>query len=301
MFSFVGKILKFGLLTAVLVGTAAAIGFATLGPNRAHAVIGEMHTSLLEAVDQSIDDPAALRAQIRELEKEYPKRIAQVRSDLAEVQAEIASLDREVAISDRVVALADQDIDRLGAQLAAQLAEDGAQLVSRSLISLDGHTYTPARAKVRLNQVKATRVAYANRSADAKHDRSYLVKQKERLEDLLVKLEAERAEFQTQALTLGRQIDSIARNDRLIQLLDRRNRTIEECSRYESASLDQITGRLAQVKNRQEAELELLSGQSEQADYEDLARMQIETERLEASHVEALHGGQGARGERSDL
>ncbi|HED65582.1 MAG TPA: hypothetical protein ENJ09_08505 [Planctomycetes bacterium] len=298
MFSFIGKILKFAIATSFLVGIAGVAAFATLGPGRTHAVLGEMQTSLLEAVDDNIDDPAALRAQIREMEKEYPERIAQVRSDLAEVQSEIAALDREVAVSERVVALADQDLDRLQDQLAMQLPEDGARLVARGVITLDGHTYTPARAKVRLNQVRATRIAYANRAADARHDRGYLVKQQERLEDLLVKLEAERSEFQTQALALGRQIDSIARNDRLIQLLDRRNRTIDECSRYDSVSIDQITGRLAQVKSRQEAELELLSSQDNQADYEDLARMQLATENLEAQHEGNLALDQGGR---SDL
>jgi len=282
MIAFFAKTLKVGICTVGLLALAGVAAFATIGKERTHAVVGEVHGQLIHAIDQRIDDPAAFRSQLREMEREYPKRIAQVRSDLAEVQAEVAGLDREIAISDRVIALADQDLDRLENQLAVQLPTNETQLVAVRTVTLDDHVYSPSRAKMRLDQIKNTRVAYANRSADAQHDLVYLAKQKERLEQLLVKLESERAEFQTQIFGLSRQIDSIARNDRLIKLLDKRNRTIDECSRYESVSLDQITGRLAQIKSRQEAELDLLANEEKDADYEDLARMQLATEKLEA-------------------
>ncbi len=289
MFTFFAKTLKFGICTAGLVALAGAAAFATIGEERTHAVVGEMHSQMLEAIDNNIDDPAALRSQLREMEAQYPKRIAQVRRDLAEVTAETRGLEREQAIAERVVALADQDLDRLETQLALQLPEGGAELVAVKTITLDDHVYSINRAKVRLNQIKNTRVAYSNRSADARHDLEYLTKQADRLEQLLTKLEGERTEFQTQILGLSRQIDSIARNDRLIKLLEKRNRTIDECSRYEALSLDQISGRLSQIKNRQEAELDMLANDEAEEDYEDLARLQIATEHLEVqreAHLE---------------
>jgi hypothetical protein len=102
----------------------------------------------------------------------------------------------------------------------------------------------------------------------------------------LTQLENERAQFRTQMVGLGRQVDAIARNERLIALLERRNETIEECSRYEAVSLDQITGRLAEIKSRQEAELDLLARAEEQGDYEELARLQLASEALEAKVAE---------------
>jgi len=288
MISFFAKTLKVGICTAGLVALAGMAAFATLGKERTHAVVGEMHGQLIEAIDDNIENPAALRSQLRDMEKEYPKRINQVRSDLAEVHAEVSSLDREIAIADRVVALAEKDLERLEAQLAAQLPDTEAQLVAVRAITLDDHVYTPSRAKVRLDQIRNTRVAYGNRAADAKHDLLYLEKQQGRLDQLLTKLEGERAEFQTQIMGLSRQIDSIARNDRLIKLLEKRNRTIDECSRYETVSLDQITGRLTQIKSRQEAELDLLGNEQKEANYEDLARMQLTTEKLEAKRQQYI-------------
>ena len=70
---------------------------------------------------------------------------------------------------------------------------------------------------------------------------------------------------------------NLHRVDRLIELLDKRNRTIEECSRYDLASLDQLTSRLAQVRTRQEAELDHLASMSFDVSYEEMARMQVQT------------------------
>lgn len=287
MISLFKKTLKIGVVTAGLVAVASMGAYAVAGKDRTNAVVHDLHGKVMEKIDAAIDDPSAMRAQLREMEKEYPERIAQVRSDLAEIQHEIRQLERESAISSRVVALADQDLERLETQLASQVPS-GNELVAIRSVKLDDHVYSVDRARVRLNQIKNTRLAHANRSADAKHDLMYLEKQEGRLAELQTKLEGERAEFQTQISGLSRQIDAIARNDRLIKLLDKRNRTIDECSRYESISLDQITGRLASIKSRQEAELDLLANTEEQSDYEDLARMQIATEQLEDQHGELL-------------
>ena len=91
----------------------------------------------------------------------------------------------------------------------------------------------------------------------------------------LLQLEGERAQFQTQIQALSRQVDSIARNERLIGLLEKRNRTIEECSNYDVSTLDQLTGRLSEIRSRQEAELDMLSSHQGRTDYEDLARMEL--------------------------
>jgi chromosome segregation ATPase len=295
MISFIAKTIKVGICTAALVGLAGVAAFAVVGKQRSNAVMHEMHGNLLEVIDGGIDDPTALRSQLREMEQEYPRRIAQVRSDLAEVSGEIRSLVREQAVSERVVSLADEDLERLEAQLAAQLSGGEAQLVAVKAVTLDDHVYTPSRARVRLTQIQNTRLAHANRAADAKHDMVYLRKQEGRLQGLMEKLETERAEFQTQILSLSRQIDSISRNDRLIKLLEKRNRTIDECSRYEAVSLDQITGRLAEIKHRQEAELDLLGNAEAEADYEDLARMQIATESIETHRMKYLENGSVGR------
>jgi chromosome segregation ATPase len=285
MFSLLGKTLKLAVFSTVLLGMAGVGAYALMGRHRTEAVVHEIHDNLLESIDTHLDNPALMRSQLRELEREYPARIAQVQGDLAELRHEVKSLEQEVAVSERVVVLAERDLERLGTQVAAQIpVEAGAQLIS---VRLDERVYTPDSAHAQLERVRATRSTYASRAADARHDLGYLVKQASRLEELLAKLQSEQTEFRAQVVGLNRQIDSIARNDRLIDLLDKRNKTIEECGSYEAVSLKQITSRLDQIKGKQEAALDLLASAEDAVDYEHMARQELLGEELSEFRPEA--------------
>jgi len=284
MFSFFGKALKVAVISTVLLSMAGAGAFALMGRHRTGAVVNEIHENILESIDAHLDNPSLMRAQLHELEREYPQRISQVQSDLAEIRHEIKQLEQEVAVSDRVVSLADEDLQRLGTQVASVLdtrpteGTSGLQVLNARF---DGSTYSPDPASTQIKRVQATRTAYASRAADARHDLGYLTKQSGRLEELLAKLQGEQAEFRAQVVSLNRQIDAISRNDRLLSLLEKRNKTIEECSNYETVSLNQITDRLDQIKGRQEATLDLYASDEQATDYEDLARAQIASEELQ--------------------
>jgi DNA repair ATPase RecN len=281
MFSFLGKALKTAVVATVLLGMAGAGAYALMGKHRTQAVVNELQDNLLESIDAHIDNPAVMRSQLRDLEREYPERIAQVQGDLAEIRNEIKQLEQEVAVSDRVVTLAERDLESLGTQVASQVQSAPGIVGARlETVRLDGAAYTPDSAHTQLQRVRATRAAYASRAADARHDLGYLEKQATRLEELLAKLQGEQTEFRAQVVGLNRQIDAIGRNDRLLELLEKRNKTIDECSRYEAVSLDQITARLDQIKGKQEAALDLFASEEHATDYEEEARQQLASEEL---------------------
>jgi len=288
MFSFFGKALKVAVISTFLLGMAGVGAFALMGKHRTDAVVNEIHDNLLESIDAHLDNPTLMRSQLRELEREYPERISQVQADLVEIRHEIRQLEQEVAVSDRVVALADQDLERLGTQVASQIVDPAADRLQVMSVRLDGQTHSVEGAQGQLQRVRATRTVYAGRASDARHDLGYLTKQSARLEELLAKLQGEQAEFRVQVASLNRQIDAISRNDRLLELLEKRNRTIEECSNYEAVSLNQITARLDQIKGKQEATLDLFANEEQATDYEDLARAQIASEEL-ADFVPTAH------------
>jgi hypothetical protein len=281
MFSFLKKFIRTGIIALVLIGTAAAVAVGIAGPDRTHAMIGAAHTQVLQAIDANIDDPTVLRRQLREMEKEYPARISQVREDLAELNEQVRQLGREQAICERVVELADLDLGEIQMQLSQAIDPIDGSMNRLSSTSTATRGASSRRLTARARQVENTRGVYLARASDADHDLGFLNQQAVRLEGLLQQLEDERAQFKGQILALSRQVDAIARNERLIALMEKRNRTIEECSRYEAVSLDQISGRLSEIRAGQEAELDFLSREQEQGDYEDLARMQIATESLE--------------------
>jgi chromosome segregation ATPase len=273
------SIFKVGVGLVVLTGAALGGALLIAGPNRTVAVIDQVHGDLLQRIDANVDDPAALRSQLQNLEQEYPERISAVRGDLAEVREQIRQLNRESAISQRVVQMAQADLATLEPALneaaASRLAAGSA---AATVVAWDDRVYSYDRASNQVTQMRQTIMAYSNRAADATHDLAYLQQQEARLQELLQTLETERAQFQSQIFGLSRQVDAIARNERLIELIEKRNRTIEECSRYDGVSLDHLTARLSEVRSRQEAELDVLSNTQHQLDYEDMARMQISSE-----------------------
>jgi len=132
------------------------------------------------------------------------------------------------------------------------------------------------------------------RVSDIERDLGYLGQQKDRLDTLLTQLETERAEFQTQLWGLDRQVDAISRNDRMIEIMQKRQVTIDEHSRYSAASLDQINARLADIRAKQESKLEMFAQNNDIKNYENAAKYMIDGEKsaeprqLKRSHPKTI-------------
>ena len=269
-------IVRVGVIGMVTTGVLTGGALLIAGPQRSKAVFHKVKGDILSEIDSRIDDPTALRSQLEDLEREYPARIKQVRTDLAELNEQLRRLDREQGICERVVEVADADLAELEPKIREAAAVQASNGHTRaSAIAVDDRVYSFERAAAKANQIRQTRVAYSNRAADAAHDLTYLEQQAIRLQELAVQLENERAQFQAQIWQLSRQVDAIARNERLIDLVEKRNRTIEECSRYDAVSLEQMTSRLNEIRSRQEAELDMLASARAEDDYEEMARAQI--------------------------
>ncbi len=273
------KIFRTGVIAALVLGGVAAVAVAVAGPRRTHAVISDARERVMDVIDANIDDPVALRQQLREMEREYPKRISQVRGDLAELSEQIRQLDRDKAICERVVELADADLGDLQVELSQSTTGAGTNRLSAASSARPTNL---SRMAARVRQIENTRMVYLTRAEDVATELGYLTTQAGRLDELLGQLENEHAQFRGQIMALSRQVDAIARNERLIALVEKHNRKFQECSRYEAVSLDQITGRLQEIRSRQEAELQVLATHQEQGDYEEMARLQLAEEALEA-------------------
>lgn len=267
MLSILKPFFRLALIMLVVAGIAAMVA----GPERVHAMAHQVKTEISDVIDANIDDPIALRSQLRKLEKEYPKRIASVQGDLNELHTQIRDLEREKTVAQRVVLLARQDAESFSDEIDAEpvsYSNASSRYAASAAVS---------RAKARAAQANQVAATYAGRVQDADRDLGYLYQQAERMEEVLAQLESERAQFQAQLIQLERQVDAVARNERLIDLMEKRNKTIEEMSRYEAGSLDQIQSRLAGIRNRQEAELQVLSSSSNQMSYEQRAEYELET------------------------
>lgn len=276
---FVKHVVRYGVITALVGGTAALVA----GPDRVHALITQTRQHVNSAIDAQIDDPIALRSQMRQLAGTYPERIASVERDLAELHSQQAQLKQESVVSDRVVALANADLDQMKGLLdkaqatQTSLAADNHAAIVRVVFNNESLDVNGAYAKAR--SIQQVRDAYTTRANDIQRDLGYLGQQEERLTKLQAQLQQENADFQAQLWQMDRQVDSIARNDRLISMMEKRQKTLDDQGRYGADSLQQLSGRFADIRAKQEARLQTLGTGTAINNYEDRAKLELDAQR----------------------
>jgi len=271
-----GFVTKTAVRLVVIGGLVGGVGFIAAQTPRGRALMHQVHTSITQRIDAAIDDPIAIRGQLRELEAQYPERIAEVRGDLAELQQQTDALEREFRVSERVVELASADLNQLKALISrgreAQ-AEDGFRVVR---VRFERESLDLKSAYARASAINQFRDAHAARIGDIGRDLNLLDLQESRLVELLTQLETEQAEFQTQLWQLDRQVDAIARNDRMIALLEKRQKSIDRYDRYSAESLDQVQGKIAKTLAEQEGRLTALATASTSRSYEEQAKHELD-------------------------
>lgn len=267
---------------AVITALAGGVLVAVAGPQRVGTLVSQTRGGIQSVIDSNIEDPVLLRAQIRKLEATYPGKIAEVRADLSEVRGQIAQLERERRVAEKVVQLASLDLEtadaRLGQARATQAANPGA--IVRVAFGND-RAVDLENAYAQRQQIEQTRDLYADRARDLSEDLGYLADQEAQLAELLARLETERDEFQAKLFQLDAQIDTIARNERMIAMMEDRQETIDEHSRYKANSLDQLNGRLTQIRSEQRARLESIARKEKGRNYVNEAEFLIDRDARE--------------------
>lgn len=270
-----GKTLvRTGVILAVVGGT----GMVIAGPERLGALFHQTREGINTVIDKAIEDPIALRAQIKRLESEYPAKIAEVRSDLAEVQGQIAEMTREHKVAQRVVGLASDDLAQLDAVIAQARDMQSEHPGAIIRVSFNEKKVALSDAYAKRSQVEQTRELYAGRANDLATDLTYLNEQEGQLAELLTKLETERSEFQAKLFQLDAQIDTIERNERMLGMMEDRQQTIDRHNRYQAHSLDQLNKRLAQIRSEQRGRLEAISGRERDRNYVEEAEFLLDHE-----------------------
>lgn len=269
-------VVRAGLVTALAGGVAVAVA----GPDTVRAFLHQARGNVQTAIGSQISDPVALRSQMQSLAEQYPARIAEVKGDLAELNEQITQLQREQSVARKVVAMADADLSGMRDVLAraeAAKIEAGTSLVrvrfedEKSPMSLDD-------AYGKANRVTQLRNAYATKVGDVDRDLGYLSQQKERLENLLTQLSTEHTEFQSQLFSLNQQVEAIQRNDRMIDMMEKRQASMDKHSRYRASSIDDVKGRLADIRAKQEAKLDAFGQATDVRNYENAAKYLLDNE-----------------------
>jgi chromosome segregation ATPase len=277
MAGIIKSLIRVGVVGGLLTGGVVLVA----GPQRVHAIGRQIQMKLMATIDKNIDDPIAMRTQLQGLEATYPKRIAEARSMLGELKEQIRQVNRDQSISSRVVNLAQADLNDMKDLLArAEQARDDYQGTGRQLvtISFNDRAMNLDEAYTQANRIVGTVASYQTRLNECTTELDQLNHDARQTESLLSKLQSEYTEFQMQLADLDRKIDTVARKERMVKMVADRQHRINQLSRYKAASLDQFKSNLASRVAELDARMEALTGREDQVNYEERAKLQIDTE-----------------------
>ncbi|MHC4413940.1 MAG: hypothetical protein ACYS0G_01515 [Planctomycetota bacterium] len=273
MFCISRCILRWGLISGLALGGVTLL----IGPERVAAGLAHVRAKAQSVVDGAVDNPMALRRQLEELAGEYPDRIATVRGEIAEVEHQIGQFERDCEVSSRVVTMTTSDLGDLKALV--ERAETHVHASTGPVyIRFQGVRFDTDEAYGEAQRINHVRMTYQDRLASNEQQLHILGEQKARLFEIVNKLEDEYATFQTQMWQLDRQIDAIERNQRLIEMTEQLQATLDSYDRWgKVGNLKQLEAKLAELRTIQQAQLDQLSKSGIRHDYEKKARYELET------------------------
>lgn len=279
MLSFCTKhVVRWGLITAVVVGGTTVL----IGPERVAAGFDQVRSLVSATVDDFVDDPVALRRQLRGLADQYPDRIAEVRGELSEIDVQLGQLVHDTDVARRVVTLTDGDLDLLKERMAEATA--GTTEGQKVMIRRGSFNVGLDQARSEGRRIAGIRSAYQDRIIGNEQQSALLARQKQRLTDILAQLESEYGEFEAKLWQLDRQIDSIERNDRLIAMTEEQQAMLHDFEKLgKVGNLRQLEAKLEELRTTQEAQLQTLERHGVQGEYEQRARESITIDGVQQS------------------
>ena len=268
-------ILRWGLIGGLALGGITLL----VGPERVAMGLGQIRAKAQYMVESCVDDTVALRRQLQEMTEEYPRRIELVRGEIAEVDHQIGQFEHDTKIARGVVAMTTEDLGELKTLVAR--AESEIQTVSSRgdvAIRFQGVRYDVAEAYGEARRINTVRETYKDRLAQDKQQLSFLEEQKQHLSEILAKLESDFATVENQLWQLDRQIDAIERNERLIELTEQQQATLDSYETFgKVGNLKQLEAKLAELRTIQEARFQALKQKSQRFDYEDRVRYELDS------------------------
>ena len=264
------NLLRWGLITATVVGGTTLL----IGPERVAAGFDQIRTLASSTFDELVDDPIALRRQLKGLSDQYPERIAEVRSELASIDVQIRQLEHDQQIAQRVVTITSKDINQLKDSVLA--ATTGVEDTRKVTVRRGSFDIGLDQARSEARRIIGIKNAYEDRFLGNQQQISILNRQKQRLTDILAKLESEFGEFEAKLFHLDRQIDSIERNERLIAMTEEQQAMLNDFEKLgKVGNLRQLEAKLEELRTTQEAQLQTLESHGIQSEYEQRAREEI--------------------------
>lgn len=272
-------ILKTVTRIAVVGGLVAGAALLIAGPQRVGAMASQLRTAVNDRIDQHIDDPVAARAQLERLAAQYPQQLASFRNELASLRTEIGEVEREKTVSQRVVAMAQSDLSELQARLARAEDARGEHPHATIQVAFNNRELNLDDAYTKATQVARTVNSYEARVSHSVDALAHLREQEGTIVEIINDLEAEHAQFQAQLWQIENDLDLFERQEKLVKMVEKRQKAINGYERYDAGNLDTFMDRISTMRAEQEARLKAATNRINTSTYEDRARAMLNSEK----------------------
>ncbi|MEN8150489.1 MAG: hypothetical protein ABFS86_11745 [Planctomycetota bacterium] len=269
MFRFTRSIIKWGVIGGLgIVGLTAIVG-----STRVKTAFMSVRDHIRSNVDELVDTKVALQHEVDKLQKEYPKRIAEIRVQQRSVDRDLAQCERQLHESEEVVAVALGDLEVLRDRLDRTDADaDG---LGAPAIEFRARRLSRGAALDRAAEAADVAKSYEDRAIDLRNERKLLFDEKARLAGERAELTQEYAKFQAEVATIGRDIDSLERKEKLVALAERRRGEREDIFADRATSLTVLKDRIASRKIELEEKLKGMNSRAGSNEYEARARLRL--------------------------
>ena len=269
-------IVRWGIIGGLAVGGITLL----VGPQRVMACIDQLRQEANTVVENLVEDPVALRRQLDDLVRQYPKKIAEIRGEIARLDQQLEQFIRDERIAIRVVELTTLDLEEL--RELVDDAQSTTTLRGTSSIRFEGVRYDLDSAYSEGRRIRTVKANYEDRLASDRRQMGLMGEQKTRLVSILEKIEQEHETYRSQLWQLDREIDAIERNDHIIAMVEEQQETLSGFDRLGSVgNLDQVRSRLAEIRTVQESTILALTDMGTGSDYETRARFDTSDELFE--------------------
>src|SRR5690606_25955559 len=126
----------------------------------------QVKNSITDTIDSAIDDPVALRAQLRSLERQYPERIAKVRGELAQLTEQADRVERDRVVALKVIEMASADLDTITDRLEQARAVRAESPGAVIRVRFEDRTMSLEESYNRATQIRNTISAYTTRASE---------------------------------------------------------------------------------------------------------------------------------------
>jgi chromosome segregation ATPase len=265
-------VFRWGVIGGLVLG-----GVALAWPDHFKAGVSHVRAKAETLTQHYSDDPVVLHRRLQEFANEYPDRIANLEGEISEVNYQIGEFQHDITVAEKVIALTTEDLQNLK-ELVAR-AKTASNAKGRTVaIRYEGVRFDIDEAYQEARRVNTVRTATQDRLSQDEMQLAFLHEQLTRLDEILAKGKEEYATYQAQLWQLDRQIDAIQRNERLIKMTEAQQATLDSYTRFGKVqNLKQLESKLAELRARQEAQLQALKERGVARDYEKDALYELES------------------------